>query len=76
MHPSLPISISCCQMDKTWLFPGEDTDQPQSVQDQHALMGKIRLMKQFMWGVAVYVIATGEPGPCSQHSQAQPLHIA
>ena len=43
-------------------------------------MGKIRLMKQFMWGVAVYVIATGEHGPCSQHeeagSQAETPHIA
>ena len=43
-------------------------------------MGKIRLMKQFMWGVAIYVIATGEPGPGSQHSQAGSragtLHIA
>ena len=64
MHSSLPISISSFQIDKAWFCAGEDTDQPQSVQDQHALMGKIRLMKQFMWGVAVYVIATGEPGPC------------
>lgn len=43
-------------------------------------MGKIRLMKQFMWGVAVYVIATGEHGPCRQHeeagSQAETPHIA
>ena len=48
----------------------EDTDQQQSVQEQHALQGKIRLMKQFMWGVAVYVIATGQPsftGPTVTH---------
>ena len=39
-------------------------------------MGKIRLMKQFMWGVAVYVIATGEPWPCCRAgSQAGTLPI-
>ena len=38
-------------------FVGEDTDKPKTIQDQMQLRSKIRLMKQFQWGVAAYVIA-------------------
>jgi hypothetical protein len=36
----------------------EDTDQPKTVQDRMLTSSKIRLMRQFTWGVAGYVIAT------------------
>lgn len=36
---------------------GEDTDKPKTFEDQMQLKSKVRLMKQFQWGVAAYVIA-------------------
>ena len=35
----------------------QDTDKPKTVEDQMQLRSKVRLMKQFQWGVAAYVAA-------------------
>jgi len=35
----------------------QDTDKPKTIEDQMQLRSKVRLMKQFQWGVAAYVAA-------------------
>ena len=35
----------------------QDTDKHKTIEDQMQLRSKVRLMKQFQWGVAGYVIA-------------------
>lgn len=35
----------------------QDTDKHKTIEDQMQLRSKVRLMKQFQWGVAAYVIA-------------------
>ena len=39
------------------LHADQDTDKPKTIEDQMQLRSKVRLMKQFQWGVAAYVVA-------------------